>query len=248
MTLPAETDFDAFEGVTLWRRIADELRLDIADGILPVGSRLPGEAALATRFSVNRHTVRAALKALERDGLVKARQGSGTFVEATPPVTQSLPEGERISAGIAGVIADAEGQLLHAAVEMPPENVAAALGLHADELVTRMETLTLVEGVPMVRTTSWLSVERFPAIDAVFGELGSVAAALAHYDVAECVRTSTRLSARRADLDELHTLRLSPGSIIMVGEGIDATPDGQPVEFALSRFAAERVELMILGE
>ena len=108
MTMLAEVDFAAMDGVTLWRRIADELRGDIAGGALPVGARLPGEAMLAQRFGVNRHTVRAALKALERDGLVRARQGSGTFIAATPPSTPGHASGERLSVGISGAVAGAE--------------------------------------------------------------------------------------------------------------------------------------------
>jgi GntR family phosphonate transport system transcriptional regulator len=248
MTMPAEVDFAALEGVTLWRRIADELKADIASGALPVDSRLPGEAALAERFGVNRHTVRAALKALDREGLVRARQGSGTFVCATPLANLGLPNGDRLSAGIAGVFAGAEGRLLSATIEAATPAVAAALWLPADELVTRMETLTLAEGVPVTRTTSWFSAERFPAIDAVYGELGSVAAALSHYDVSECVRTTTRLSARRADLEEARVLGLSPASIVLVTEGVDVLPEGQPVEYSLARFSADRVELVVLGE
>jgi GntR family phosphonate transport system transcriptional regulator len=248
MALPAEADLSSFDGVTLWRRIADELRLDIADGALPLGLRLPGEAALAERFGVNRHTVRAALKALERDGLVRARQGSGTFVSGTPLPTPGLPEGERVSAGIAGIIAGGEGHLLSAEIEAASPAVAAALWLHADELVTRMETLTLADGLPVSRTTSWFSAERFPAIDAVFAELGSIAAALSHYDIADCVRTTTRVSARRADAEEADAIGLSPMAIVIVTEGVDALPDGQPVEYSLARFAAERIELVVLGE
>lgn len=51
-------------GFAIWRQIAEQLRRDIiADNALP-GTRLPTESALAARFGVNRHTVRAALSSL----------------------------------------------------------------------------------------------------------------------------------------------------------------------------------------
>src|SRR5215471_654136 len=72
---------EAPSGITLWRRIADELAQDIAGGGYASGERLPGENDMARRFGVNRHTVRRALAELTGRGLVRAEQGSGTFVD-----------------------------------------------------------------------------------------------------------------------------------------------------------------------
>jgi GntR family phosphonate transport system transcriptional regulator len=249
MTFSArETVAAPIEGVALWRQIADMLKLDIASGLLPPGDRLPGEIALAERFGVNRHTVRAALKALERDGVVRAIQGRGTFVIDVDRLTLGIPNGERLSTGIAGLAGDATGQLLAAAIEAAPPAVATALALHADELVTRMETVTFAGGRPIIRATSWFSAERFPAIDTAYAELGSIPLALHHYDVADYRRASTRLLARHADPDEATTLELAPAAVVLVAEGVDVLLDDTPIEFSLARFAAERVELVVLGE
>src|ERR1043166_6442508 len=68
-------------GVTLWRRIADDLARAIAAGEFAAGEKLPGETEIAARFAVNRHTVRRAIAELAGRGLVRAARGSGTFVE-----------------------------------------------------------------------------------------------------------------------------------------------------------------------
>jgi DNA-binding GntR family transcriptional regulator len=73
---------DAAEGVTLWRRVADEIEQAIAAGTYLPGTRLPGELDIASRLGVNRHTVRRAIAALSERGLVRAERGSGTFIEA----------------------------------------------------------------------------------------------------------------------------------------------------------------------
>ncbi|GGS72392.1 FadR/GntR family transcriptional regulator [Nonomuraea spiralis] len=62
------------------------LREQITGGHWPVGTRLPGENALAKTLGVGRSTVREALRALAGAGLVQARQGSGVFVIASEPV------------------------------------------------------------------------------------------------------------------------------------------------------------------
>ncbi|MEU6238061.1 FadR/GntR family transcriptional regulator [Kitasatospora sp. NPDC047058] len=57
----------------------------ITAGQWPVGSRLPGEVALAKELGVGRSTVREALRALAGAGLVQSRQGAGVFVTADRP-------------------------------------------------------------------------------------------------------------------------------------------------------------------
>src|SRR5215207_8825452 len=78
----AEPAREVAAGVSLWRRIADQIEQSIARGTYPPGSRLPGEIEIAGRFGVNRHTVRRAIAALAERGLVRAERGSGTYVQA----------------------------------------------------------------------------------------------------------------------------------------------------------------------
>jgi DNA-binding FadR family transcriptional regulator len=67
----------------LYRKIVQAIVADIASGRFPVGSRLPAERDLTERFGVSRPTVREAMIALEMQGLVEARKGSGVFVLAS---------------------------------------------------------------------------------------------------------------------------------------------------------------------
>ncbi|MEV0385192.1 FCD domain-containing protein [Nonomuraea sp. NPDC050643] len=69
----------------LVEQATQHLREQITRGEWPVGTRLPGENALAKTLGVGRSTVREALRALAGAGLVQARQGSGVFVIATEP-------------------------------------------------------------------------------------------------------------------------------------------------------------------
>ncbi|MFD7656146.1 FadR/GntR family transcriptional regulator [Actinosynnema sp. NPDC059797] len=74
---------DALRPAPLVEQAAERLRAQIAGGEWAVGTKLPGEAALATALGVGRSTVREALRALAGAGLVQARQGAGVFVIAT---------------------------------------------------------------------------------------------------------------------------------------------------------------------
>lgn len=71
--MPAQTSSPAY------RQIAADLR-ELIRGELAPGSLLPGEHALAARYSVHRMTVRQALDVIAQEGLIRRRQGKGSVV------------------------------------------------------------------------------------------------------------------------------------------------------------------------
>ena len=66
----------------LYQQVARSIAASIAEGRYAPGDRLPSERGLADSFGVSRPTVRDAMIALEFQGLVEARQGSGVYVIA----------------------------------------------------------------------------------------------------------------------------------------------------------------------
>jgi GntR family transcriptional regulator len=70
--------------------VHDELRQRIDQGALPTGSRLPSEPDLAAELGVSRATLREALRALEDEGLLRRRRGSGTYVAEGPRMANNL--------------------------------------------------------------------------------------------------------------------------------------------------------------
>jgi len=69
----------------LYEQISQKLAKAIAGGEYEVGQRLPSERELAQTFGVSRPTVREAIIALELDGLVEVRLGSGVYVTHRQP-------------------------------------------------------------------------------------------------------------------------------------------------------------------
>lgn len=65
-----------------YEQVAERLVADIAAGRLAPGERLPSERDLARRLQVGRASVREALAALQNEGLLETRPGSGSFVVA----------------------------------------------------------------------------------------------------------------------------------------------------------------------
>lgn len=69
----------------LYQHVAERLTRAIAGGKYKPGDRLPGERDLAQTYEVSRPTVREAIIALELDGLVEVRIGSGVYVRDASP-------------------------------------------------------------------------------------------------------------------------------------------------------------------
>ena len=109
----------------LYLQIADQVRSLIAAGEFVPGSRLPAERELAKRFGVSRPSLREALIALEVEGHVDVRPGSGIIVTRSNSAApeRSGEEGPlevlRARRVIEGAVAE------EAASEMKSKDVAA---------------------------------------------------------------------------------------------------------------------------
>lgn len=69
------------------REIAEQLALEISEGIYEVGGRFPTEMELRDRFGVGRYTIREALKLLTEQGMLGRRRKTGTIVLSSTPVS-----------------------------------------------------------------------------------------------------------------------------------------------------------------
>lgn len=78
----------------LYQQVARSIAAAIAEGRYKPGDRLPSERGLADSFGVSRPTIRDAMIALEFQGLVEARQGSGVYVTRRGKVENDTAEAE----------------------------------------------------------------------------------------------------------------------------------------------------------
>ncbi len=74
----------AVESQRLYRQIAEQIRRAVSEGEFAPGSRLPAERDLARQLGVSRPSLREALIALEVEGVIEVRTGSGIYVLEAP--------------------------------------------------------------------------------------------------------------------------------------------------------------------
>ncbi|MDO9534657.1 MAG: GntR family transcriptional regulator [Bacillota bacterium] len=83
---------NARSGVPMYLQLKEQIKTAVAGGALRPGDQLPSVRELAVALTVNPNTIARAYNELERDGLLIAEQGRGTFVSEKEPL---LKEEER---------------------------------------------------------------------------------------------------------------------------------------------------------
>src|SRR5262245_40584005 len=76
---------DGRSAVPPYMQIVQQVRQALRMGVLTVGDQLPSVREVVAATAVNPNTALKAYRDLEREGLVEARAGHGTFVRGRPP-------------------------------------------------------------------------------------------------------------------------------------------------------------------
>ncbi len=141
--LPRENSFglDETSGRPLYRQLVDWLRLDIASRA--VGDRIDSEALLAERFGISRFTVTRAIEILVDEGLIRRRQGLGSFV-ALPPLRRAPSYLLSFTEAV-----EAQGRTsTHRLLNFGPAVWSEDLPYHEDSALVGVDRLRLVDGEP----------------------------------------------------------------------------------------------------
>src|SRR5690606_4994323 len=136
----------------LYARIEEDVRRQISEGSLQLGSRLPAEQELAERYGVARMTVRQALGRLASAGIVERRHGVGTFVARTKT--------ERVAGQLLGFKEDAVAHglvpstvVLSKGLSAPLADEAELLDVDTTLVVLRVNRLRFASGDPIAHNT-----------------------------------------------------------------------------------------------
>ncbi|MBW4036716.1 MAG: phosphonate metabolism transcriptional regulator PhnF [Proteobacteria bacterium] len=235
-------------GIAVWTRIAAQLREDIASGAIAPGGRLPPEAALASRFAVNRHTVRRALEDLARDRLIRIEHGRGSFV-AEPVLDYQINLRPRFSEWVRRHNREPFGDKLSLRMIDPadlPECtiIREVLGLAAGEPVLEL----LRRGTADARPLS-LSRHIFPArlegLHAALLNHATITAALAQIGIADYLRLRSRITCRMPTPRECALLELERDAPVLHCENVNVTAANTPLELCFAIYPSHRVALIV---
>lgn len=232
------------KGVALWRQIQDWLEFKIREGELAPGSRLPTEQDLAERFHVNRHTVRRALTLLAEKDLIRTEQGSGSFVR-DQIIDYNVGVRTRFHENLLSQERTPHTELISSSVIPATSAVATALELTKGADVILLETAGEADGIRICVASAHFPSGRFPGLDDHFRRTGSVTQALHAFGITNYTRRVTHVSSRLPSTREARLLRQPRTKPVLVTESVNVDPNGYPIEYCETRFAAERVKLIV---
>lgn len=226
-----------------YTQIADELRTNIEEAVYQPGDKLPTEKNLSERFNVNRHTIRNAIALLKEEGLIRVDRGRGMYVAQTPiqyPVGKRVRYNENLKAqGLTPSY-----QTLKA-IEIPADNaIAKALEIEAGAKVILIERLGLASDRPISIGSSYFPAEMFPEFIYFWKRYKSISQMLKEIYACEHIRVSTKVSARIVRETDARLLRISSNYPILLAESINCDDDGRKIEYGVTRFCGEMMELI----
>ena len=234
-------------------QITDDLRDKIEAGTYGPGALLPSEPELANRYGVSRQTARAALKALEQEGLIVVHSTRGRTVRNRPPLRRVSSTQRHASHRASGkpefdTEAIAQGQVPSRRMLMVgrgpvPRDVAPWLGTEAGQEAVIRKRLQLLDDVPAVISTSYYPLwvadgTGLESADALPEGPDNLIEQLGH----RFARGMELLQARMPTRDEVRLLALDPGIPVVRMLHIDYDPDGRTLQVADDLYAADRHE------
>lgn len=228
----------------LWMELTKRIQDMIRETDLTPGDRLPTEVLLANRFSVNRHTVRRALKYLEEKGTIEARQGRGRFVRM-PAIRYQIGQRPRFSNILSDQNLKPRAELIDIGVETASDTVERMLALRAGSKVIHVERLGLADDNPISLSSHYLPLGRFPRFIEMYMEHQSITAALRGCGLTDYVRRCTRVTSRLPTARERELLGTPKHVPLIVTRSTNVDPRGWPIEYGEARMASDRIELEI---
>jgi GntR family transcriptional regulator, phosphonate transport system regulatory protein len=231
-------------GVAVWRQIRQILEREIRERVFKPGDRLPTEADLARRFMVNRHTVRQALAHLEERGILRTDQGRGTFVQEAV-IDYQVSRKTRFSENLSRQNRTSARVLLDTS-EMPAStDIARHLRIRRGAPVAYVFCAGESDGRRISVSAHYFPLPRFAGIGDLMAQTRSFTQAVRRCGVEEYVRETTRILAKMPTGDEARLLSMPRNRPLVVTEGVNVDGAGARVEYCLTKFAGDLVQVLV---
>lgn len=230
-------------GEALYSQIARQIEQEISR-LYPAGESLPPEAELALRFGVNRHTLRRAVDELVDAGLLERRHGVGVFVVGAP-LDYQLGAQTRFTETLAAQGLDSDSRLIRKQVIPADGGVAERLQVRVGEPVFWLETLRLTGGQPLCVISHFLPAARFSGLAEAYAG-GSLHEFLKQHYAMPLRRVESLVTAVPPQGDDARLLNMPQNRPVLRVKSVNVDDrDGTPVEYAITRFRADRIQLRI---
>jgi GntR family transcriptional regulator len=218
-----------------FQRLQAELAEMIAS--LPAESRLPSEPDLARSMHVSRATLREAMRAFEGKGLIRRRQGVGTFVVAQVPVIDTgLEVLESIETLAQRTNLSVTVGELHIDQVLSGEAESRMLNLLPGSPLIRISRVIYTDSRPIAFLVDHLPVDVLPASELPDGFNGWVLDLLLQRGSPKLTQSRTEIRAINAAPEEARALQIQRDDVLLQFEAQLYSQDGRVVDYSISNF------------
>ena len=218
-----------------FQRLQTELTILIDS--LPADSQLPSEPALALKMGVSRATLREAMRSFETQGLIRRKQGVGTFVIGAVPVIESgleVLESIETMAGRIGLSVSTHSLKIEQI--SANEEYALILGIPVGSGLTRISRLILTDGRPAAYLVDTLPEHILTREDIATSFTGSVLDLLLRRGSPRLVSSRSEINAVIATSEMAHLLEIQRGDVLINFSACLFSGEGQVIDHSLSYF------------
>ena len=218
-----------------FRRLQEDLAKLISS--LPAESRLPSEPDLARRMGVSRATLREAMRSFEGQGLIRRRQGVGTFVVAKVPVLDSglevLESIETLAQRTNLTVNMGELQVQQVDAD---EDQASALNVPVGTNLTRVGRVIYTDNRPIAYLVDTLPADILTTREVESGFTGSVLDLVLRRGDPKLVQSRTEIRAIGATSEVARALQVQRDDVLLHFVAYLYSSDGCVVDYSFSYF------------
>jgi GntR family transcriptional regulator len=217
-----------------FQRLQSELAILIAK--TPAGERLPSEPNLSKQLGVSRATLREAMRTFETQGLIRRRQGAGTFVVGQVPVIESgLEVLESVETLAKRKNLDISVRYLRIEKVPADQELSDALEVAPAAQLTRVRRVILADNRPVAYLVDTLPDDILHAEDVPEKFSGSVLDyLLARGDALATSRAD--ISAANATADVAKAMEIQRDDVLLKFTSRLYSASGRVVDYSLSYF------------
>ena len=202
----------------------------------PAGQRLISEPDLAKQMGVSRATLREAMRTFETQGLIRRRQGSGTYVVGKVPVMDAgLEVLESIDTMASRMNLQTTVSDLHVDQVDADKETAAGLGVAETVRLTRIRRVMRADSRPVAYLIDTLPADTLKPGDLPNGFTGSVLDLMLSRGNKLTVSRAA-ISATNATADVAKALEIQRGDVLLQFVSQLYLDTGKVVDYTLSYF------------
>ncbi|QRN82817.1 GntR family transcriptional regulator [Chloroflexota bacterium] len=228
-----------------YQRLQNELR-DLIERS-PKGTKLPSEPKLADQLGVSRATLREAMRTFESQGMLRRRQGLGTFVVGPTRVIDSglevLESLEKLAEKIDLHLEMGELKITHIDTDA---HLANQLEIQIGDSLLEVRRVILSDSSPVAYLVDILPEDMISPEALSTRFTGSVLDLLIHLGEPPLSISKTEISAISAPAEVAKAMNIQRGDTLLLLNGLLFDDDGNPIDYSYSYFLPGYFRLHII--